>query len=97
MILFFFQAEDGIRDLTVTGVQTCALPILNWGKFDISFLLRASVGQDVFNTALVWSTKSNALQVKNFLAPALTDGTDLHEPAIYSSRWVESADRKSVV
>src|SRR2546427_13132749 len=28
---FFFQAEDGIRDLTVTGVQTCALPIfLDW-------------------------------------------------------------------
>src|SRR2546430_17193072 len=26
-IYFFFQAEDGIRDLTVTGVQTCALPI----------------------------------------------------------------------
>src|SRR2546430_16500412 len=26
--MFFFQAEDGIRDLTVTGVQTCALPIL---------------------------------------------------------------------
>src|SRR2546430_7554398 len=25
--IFFFQAEDGIRDLTVTGVQTCALPI----------------------------------------------------------------------
>src|SRR6266478_689947 len=27
-VFFFFQAEDGIRDLTVTGVQTCALPIL---------------------------------------------------------------------
>src|SRR2546430_2948078 len=27
LLLFFFQAEDGIRDLTVTGVQTCALPI----------------------------------------------------------------------
>src|SRR2546430_12025188 len=27
-LIFFFQAEDGIRDLTVTGVQTCALPIL---------------------------------------------------------------------
>src|SRR5690348_17962695 len=26
---FFFQAEDGIRDGRVTGVQTCALPILN--------------------------------------------------------------------
>src|SRR5207253_11331514 len=27
---FFFQAEDGIRDGHVTGVQTCALPILAW-------------------------------------------------------------------
>src|SRR5215213_4414160 len=27
---FFFQAEDGIRDWSVTGVQTCALPILPW-------------------------------------------------------------------
>src|SRR2546430_3650295 len=30
-IFFFFQAEDGIRDLTVTGVQTCALPISDCG------------------------------------------------------------------
>src|SRR2546429_2402894 len=27
-LVFFFQAEDGIRDVAVTGVQTCALPIL---------------------------------------------------------------------
>src|SRR3712207_2969129 len=27
-MFFFFQAEDGIRDIGVTGVQTCALPIL---------------------------------------------------------------------
>src|SRR3972149_7565150 len=27
IFIFFFQAEDGIRDLTVTGVQTCAFPI----------------------------------------------------------------------
>src|SRR5206468_7078477 len=27
LFFFFFQAEDGIRDLIVTGVQTCALPI----------------------------------------------------------------------
>src|SRR5256884_4826020 len=27
MSCFFFQAEDGIRDVAVTGVQTCALPI----------------------------------------------------------------------
>src|SRR5699024_8885246 len=29
---FFFQAEDGIRDRNVTGVQTCALPIYNFRK-----------------------------------------------------------------
>src|SRR5437762_12339935 len=28
-VIFFFQAEDGIRDTSVTGVQTCALPILD--------------------------------------------------------------------
>src|SRR5206468_7192041 len=65
---------------------------VSWGKFNISALIRAEVGQDVFNnTALVYSTKSNALQGKNFLRPALTDGTGIHEPAIYSSRWIEGA------
>src|SRR2546429_4261590 len=29
LYFFFFQAEDGIRDVAVTGVQTCALPIYN--------------------------------------------------------------------
>src|SRR5437762_13953796 len=29
--VFFFQAEDGIRDTSVTGVQTCALPICDLG------------------------------------------------------------------
>src|SRR5689334_25382294 len=33
MIVIFFQAEDGIRDRTVTGVQTCALPI--WRPFEV--------------------------------------------------------------
>src|SRR6266436_8012980 len=30
-LIFFFQAEDGIRDVAVTGVQTCALPISSPG------------------------------------------------------------------
>ena len=65
---------------------------VNRNRFEISFLVRAAVGQDVFNnTALVYSTKSNALQDKNFLRPALTDGIGIHEPAIYSSLWIESA------
>src|SRR5256885_16949573 len=32
MTIFFFQAEDGIRDYKVTGVQTCALPISEQGR-----------------------------------------------------------------
>src|SRR2546425_8571311 len=32
LIVFFFQAEDGIRDKLVTGVQTCALPICHKGE-----------------------------------------------------------------
>src|SRR5437868_13851971 len=32
MDVFFFQAEDGIRDRNVTGVQTCALPIFAYGR-----------------------------------------------------------------
>src|SRR3989454_5231080 len=31
---FFFQAEDGIRDYKVTGVQTCALPISSFPRVD---------------------------------------------------------------
>src|SRR5699024_11482882 len=38
----FFQAEDGIRDRNVTGVQTCALPILNT-KRSLALLLMAEV------------------------------------------------------
>src|SRR2546426_3520378 len=33
-LFFFFQAEDGIRDYKVTGVQTCALPISRAGRGD---------------------------------------------------------------
>src|SRR5699024_11401642 len=33
--IFFFQAEDGIRDRNVTGVQTCALPILDYLLLDL--------------------------------------------------------------
>src|SRR2546430_7990448 len=44
----FFQAEDGIRDLTVTGVQTCALPIAE-GRRPLrhDIVARAHAGVDV--------------------------------------------------
>jgi iron complex outermembrane receptor protein len=62
-----------------------------FGAFDASWLWRAEVGKDVFNnTALVYSTKTNVLQDRNFLASALSDQDAVGEPAIYSSRWIES-------
>ena len=63
---------------------------LNWRKFDASFLVRGEFGQEVFNNgALVYSTKGNALQDKNFLKAALSDPIGIAEPAIFSSRWIE--------
>src|SRR2546430_11053806 len=50
LYIFFFQAEDGIRDLTVTGVQTCALPIsarLGAGSFDRRAGGRVTVGERI--------------------------------------------------
>src|SRR5206468_5415014 len=42
---FFFQAEDGIRDLIVTGVQTCALPILGRGR--LALVVGDAVGHGI--------------------------------------------------
>src|SRR5258707_8337317 len=41
-VFFFFQAEDGIRDIGVTGVQTCALPILKRHKNVVAIFGRES-------------------------------------------------------
>src|SRR5882762_10915296 len=47
--VFFFQAEDGIRDSSVTGVQTCALPIL-----------RSSAGSHAYRESVTWRRVSGA-------------------------------------
>jgi len=64
---------------------------ITWNRFDVSFLVHAAVGQDVFNnTGLIFATKNNALNGKGFLREALSDPTDIHDPGVYSSRWIES-------
>src|SRR6266511_3968340 len=40
---FFFQAEDGIRDFHVTGVQTCALPIARGGAMQVRDIMTREV------------------------------------------------------
>ncbi|MFL5607961.1 MAG: TonB-dependent receptor domain-containing protein, partial [Gemmatimonadaceae bacterium] len=62
-----------------------------WNKLDASWNWRGEFGRDVFNnTALIYSTKTNAKQGRNFLATALDDPTAIGEPSIYSSRWIEN-------
>lgn len=78
---------DANPDFTL-GLNTRA----DWGRFDFSMLIRSEIGKDVFNnTALVYSTKSNALQSQNFFQSALSDPVAVGEPAIFSSRWIENA------
>src|SRR5690606_39414784 len=49
---FFFQAEDGIRDFHVTGVQTCALPILRknfFSRLQLIFYAAAALPQHLWD------------------------------------------------
>src|SRR5207249_9255481 len=48
---FFFQAEDGIRDRNVTGVQTCALPICSLDRFPSAYLaVRTAAFRKIIST-----------------------------------------------
>src|SRR5690606_39731663 len=47
LVLFFFQAEDGIRDFHVTGVQTCALPISAMGLISLPVMLRNGYNKEL--------------------------------------------------
>src|SRR6266446_7405333 len=54
-MFFFFQAEDGIRDYKVTGVQTCALPICQPARVEVRLkrkAIRAVAGEDGRITAI---------------------------------------------
>src|SRR2546430_4208771 len=77
---FFFQAEDGIRDLTVTGVQTCALPI-----YVCEFLYPATY-KAVMSTASAFTPVTilsspafgNCLRLRCALRPGLRSETHIH-------------------
>src|SRR5207237_5807573 len=66
-VIFFFQAEDGIRDSSVTGVQTCALPIsVNANlQFRVPDTITGSLGL------------ANTMQFKHSGAPAWRTGNEV--------------------
>src|SRR2546430_13415659 len=84
-VFFFFQAEDGIRDLTVTGVQTCALPISCQDMDRAGRQVITAVGYGPFFTHRL----GHGLGMDGHEPPYLVEGNALGlEPGI---------DRKSVV
>src|SRR5438874_2851418 len=82
-LFFFFQAEDGIRDLYVTGVQTCALPIFGEaGKARRRGIVGAIPRRS--NAASVVETPPNL--VTDFGFGTLADSTLKHLQTGYSLR-----------
>src|SRR5699024_11376931 len=74
LFIFFFQAEDGIRDRNVTGVQTCALPISTQGK-QIDALNAASLSNKLCQMAngCVYDDQQQIVQIHQRKLDALED------------------------
>ena len=89
---------DADREIIGSANPNFSLGLSNnaaWGSIDASWLWRGEFGGKVFNnTALVYQTKSNATQARNFLAAALQDPDVITEPAKFSDRWI--SDRSFV-
>src|SRR5256886_9708527 len=81
---FFFQAEDGIRDLTVTGVQTCALPIYCASKGALAVAteaLRLELrGSGVCVTEIALGPVDTASSYENRILPGVDRWLDRTKP-----------------
>src|SRR5699024_10394124 len=82
-VFFFFQAEDGIRDRNVTGVQTCALPILRSTRghrigvacIAVGLILLAACGSNESEQARE-SDRPLEYSVPDWAHPVLAEGKD---------------------
>src|SRR3712207_610770 len=87
---FFFQAEDGIRDIGVTGVQTCALPIFNVGIMD-------EIGDIVtIGSGIVWHC--NGDQCVKWILENRSDNPGIREGDLFLSNdpWIHSNHQNDV-
>src|SRR2546421_4879917 len=73
VFFFFFQAEDGIRDLIVTGVQTCALPILD-GSGSVYVTGSSKNSSSHFTCVTIkYSANGSQLWLSRYTGPANSD------------------------
>src|SRR5436190_16040182 len=95
MIYFFFQAEDGIRDHCVTGVQTCALPIcrifLNDCHVVVNFEKNSAILSDVARSRVLAFSKllkQSRLPIGSIVIEGFTDasGSDRYNLSLSERR-----------
>src|SRR5690625_6558672 len=84
MFVFFFQAEDGIRDGHVTGVQTCALPISADEKGNLVYRKTARN----FGPVMATAAKQTIVQIENIVPTGTLDPENIVTPSIYTDVMV---------
>src|SRR2546428_2855580 len=89
-IFFFFQAEDGIRDLIVTGVQTCALPI--FAPLALSGLEQRPIAGSQTPASWHWSLGGHSTGLVPVHTPARQASASVQ--ALPSSHAVRSEERR---
>src|SRR6266496_2950245 len=108
LFFFFFQAEDGIRDLYVTGVQTCALPIFfegkpidlskGWGDARACLVARVASVVECFRDQAGLASRESQLQAQIASSPELAATScsgplRLFADASYGGRELDFYDR----
>src|SRR5690606_41120882 len=88
---FFFQAEDGIRDFHVTGVQTCALPIC-YASFFIDAVDTVRRGDSMpSRSALALNRSSSCLRASKPPCERVAYSVTTWSPALWSRREIGRA------
>src|SRR5690606_40194479 len=106
---FFFQAEDGIRDFHVTGVQTCALPILELQRQGVQLAalsgrpltqvrrllnpLQIAVGGS--HGAQVWFGSDRSISIVRSVPPDMMRSEERRVGKECRSRWAQERGRKN--
>src|SRR5262249_60030165 len=98
--VFFFQAEDGIRDWSVTGVQTCALPISAWllallvGERDIE--REQPSGRRVDGHRRVHRSERDVVEQRAHVAEMRDRHADLDRKSVVKGKSVDLGGRRVI-
>src|SRR5437879_13387596 len=94
VVFFFFQAEDGIRDTSVTGVQTCALPIWwRWGTSPFSKMSCRSTIQNRHSSA-GWGRGSRFTVSRTVCADRRSEERRVGKEWRYRGAWEDEKEKR---